>query len=399
MKNHPLTLLVSLLLIAGGCIQFRSNPMFSNLDEASEKETSFFTADVIYSDVLTSEGWNTKAKGCLSVENTKKAAYKGSGGLHIAWNRQGQGCPWLGIGFGWDNWTGKDLSRIKNTGSITFFVRMTQGERANLPWAIGLEDFSGRQAWLGMNTAAIKGENIGREWVKVELPLSEFDWHDQKTNASNIKQIIFNLEADGEVFMDEIRILPYESGIRKRYSLPVNQNAASLPVFSELHISEKMRFHNHAFAMSVEGNYLHLFGKLNISSTASEHEPLLFDVEMAFATDKYANPRRLRMVNSDMHLGFRLGQKQHVVNLRNEELIPNTEIKQQRSNGHIEFEAKIPLQSLGISEFADGMLYGLEIAVNSIEDGTKKQVRWNDDNNHDFASNPSKWGEVLVVKK
>lgn len=396
-KYLPFSLAFVLLAISG-CIQFRSNPMFTNLDEISEREKSFFNADVIYADVFTSEGWNTKAKGCLSVENTKNAAYKGSGGLHITWNRQGPGCPWLGIGFGWDNWTGKDLSRIKNVGAITFFVRMVEGERSNLPWAIGLEDFSGRQAWLGMNTAAIKGDKIGRDWVKIELPISEFDWHDQNANASNIKQIIFNLEADGQIFMDEIRILPYEGGFRQRYFLPVNSEVSELPVFSELHLAEKMRFHEHEFAMNVVGNYLHVYGKINEPSSASNNKDIPFDVEMAFSTDKNANPRRPRMINSDQHLGFRLGQSQQVINIRTEQALPNVEMKQNRSERFLEFEAKIPLQSLGVDAFKLGALYGLEIAVNSIDNGQKKQVRWNDDNNHDFASNPARWGEFLVVE-
>jgi hypothetical protein len=397
MRKTHLYLGVFFLLLITGCIQLKQNTLFINMNETSER--AFFAADVIYSDALSSEAWNTKARGCISVVNSKIAAYKGSAGLHVTWNRQGQGCPWLGIGFGWDNWTGKDLSKIKNIGAITFYVRNVQGERSNLPWAIGLEDFTGRQAWLGMNTAAIKGENIGTEWVQIELPLSEFNWHEQGANPANIKQIIFNLEADGEIYMDEIRIAPYHGGFRKRYRMSQPLTIDSLPVFSELYISDKMMVSNHEFAMSVIGSHLHIYGKLDQLPIDLQSAKQNFDVEIAFSTDRNANPRRPRMLSSDQHLGIRLGDVPQIFDIRKGKAMSGVESSLLITNKTTEFEVKLPLESLGTAKkFSIGALYALEIAVHSFHNGEKKRELWNDNANQDFSSNPARWGEFLILE-
>ena len=109
---------------------------------------------------MTSEGWFTQAEGCIYAEVTKEAAYQSEFGIDLKWDRTKAGCPWLGFGFGWDNWTGKDLSNIKNIAAVQFYVRMVEGERVNIPWAVGLEDFTGAQAWLGMSANAIKAVKI-----------------------------------------------------------------------------------------------------------------------------------------------------------------------------------------------------------------------------------------------
>jgi len=400
-------ILVPLLAIA--CGQVKQNAVFNNLNEPSESEKVFFTADEIYSDALTSDAWNTRASAqCISVKNRTEAAYKGTHGMHVTWNRQGPGCPWLGLGFGWDNWTGKDLSQIKNTGAIEFYVRMVEGERGNLPWAIGLEDFSGGQAWLGMSTNAVKAEKIGTNWTRIELPLSEFNWLEQNADASNIKQIIFNMEADGEIYMDEVRIVPYKGGFRKRAYVDFvpNQNFdASLDKSSYVWNTQANQLGANKIYLAVIGSYLHIAGevidKTPLQNTKSEGNVYDGDAfEIAFSTDFEANPRRPRLLSSDQHIGISMGKSHEIWNWRKKVKLQKAEVLTQEIPDGYRFAVKIPLEELEITGFIEGKLYGLEMAIDQ-GDANKRsnQIRWNDAANAGFNESPSRWGEMMFVEK
>jgi hypothetical protein len=95
------------LLIAGfaGCVSVKQNQLY--IPVFNPNDTAFYSASEIYSGQITSEVWATQSENCIQISSSKEAAYEGGLGLHVKWNRQGEGCPWLGIGFGWDNWTGQ----------------------------------------------------------------------------------------------------------------------------------------------------------------------------------------------------------------------------------------------------------------------------------------------------
>jgi hypothetical protein len=397
--------LAGLFWVAAGCVEFKPNVLY--VDPDADKPKPFFISSEIYSEQFTSEGWKTMApEGCLSVETSANAAYKGSLGLHIKWNRVKEGCPWLGFGFGWDNWTGKNLTRIKNTAAIVFYVRMPEGERTNLPWAIGLEDYAGGQAWLGMNKNAIKADKISTEWTKIELPLSEFNWDEQQADASIIKQILFQVEADGEIFIDEIHIAPYTGGFRKRAhlsTLPPLSLSLDAPTGDAIWSTD---------TLDIEGNTVHLAienGFLCIATNIADKTPLqnsktgkdIYDgdgFEIAFSTDLAAKRTRLNYRMSDQHIGFALGKDLKMWNYRTREALQFTEAKTWKTPTGYVFKARIQLAELGINEFEAGQLYGLEMAINKgTEKGRDKQLRWNDPSNPGFHENPSLWGEMLII--
>lgn len=139
---------VVLFILTGlmyACVQMKPNTLFVDSNSPSGTDTLFYISSEIYHDFYSSEAWNTHQVQCISVIAEEEATFEGDLGLHIKWDRQAEGCPWLGMGFGWDNWTGKDLSSIKNEGAIEFWVRMIEGERSNLPWAIGLKTLPERR--------------------------------------------------------------------------------------------------------------------------------------------------------------------------------------------------------------------------------------------------------------
>jgi hypothetical protein len=407
MKNSakPIIGLAWLSFLVWGCVEFKPNQLY--IDPEAGKPRSFFAASQIYSEALTSEAWQTKTDArCLTMEATPNAAFKGKLGLHIKWNRVREGCPWLGVGFGWDNWTGKNLSRIKNTGAIVFYVRMPEGERAGLPWAVGLEDYAGGQAWLGMNKNVIKADKITTNWTRIEMPLSEFNWDEQQADASNIKQIIFNLEADGEIFLDEIQIEPYFGGYRKRAHI------TTLRTFDVFLDEEKSVALWKTDTLKIGDDRVHLAivpGHLAIAGYIKDKTPLQnsksgmnsYDgdgFEIAFSTDLEARRNRLNYRMSDQHIGFAFGATPHIWNYRRQRPLREASVVTYKTDDGYWFEALIKLEELGMKSFEEQRLYGLELAINKGTDKSRdEQMRWNDPINPGFHENPNLWGEMFIL--
>jgi hypothetical protein len=146
--------------------------------------------------------WTAGTAACLKAKLTAQNTYL------IDWNKPGGGCPWVGLGVGWDQWSGKNLGPILNLAAIELVVRLPQGQPVrSFPWAFGLEDYSGRQAWMGMSADRILNGPVGPDYRAIRLPLTAFNWREMKTDPSNIKQFLLQFEADGVVEIHSIRIV------------------------------------------------------------------------------------------------------------------------------------------------------------------------------------------------
>lgn len=407
MIKHPFKILLIVILnvMLFSCVTVKENSLFVN-SKTPAIDTVFYMSSEIYSDILTTEGWFTPQPECISVETSEKAAYSGDKGLIIKWDRQVAGCPWLGMGFGWDGWNAKDLSDIKNTAALQFWVRLPEGEKSVLPFAIGLEAYDGTQAWLGMSENVVAAEEISTEWTKIVFPLSEFNWFEQEADISSIKQVIFNFEGNGEIYMDEIKIAPYQGGFRERGFLTKvgsEQFKVDGKMDDPIWRLPEMQFGNNIVHLAQIDSFL------CIALEVMDNTPLINDYqgdeiykgdafEIAFSTIPDANNRRTNLLSSDQHIGFALGNQIRVWDWRKHRLLTKGKtISRKTATGYI-VEAMINLNELNVNEFVIGELYGLEMAVDlGGIDGRLEQVRWNNPDNAGFDKNPSQWGEMLVL--
>ena len=123
----------------------------------------------------------------------------------------GEGCPWLGVGFGWDNWAGKDISQIIDTAAIQFYARVDSGSTNYIPFIFLMEDYSETNAAAVFNPLGIEGGKITSEWTKVLVPLNSFSWTKEGADPTNIKQLKIELQGAADVYIDEMTIIPYEN--------------------------------------------------------------------------------------------------------------------------------------------------------------------------------------------
>jgi len=98
---------ISILLLQG-CVQWQPLALYEEpLPEQADDGLKGFTSSLIWQEQWTSELWVTQEKKCIELNLENQNAAKGQNFLHLKWNKQAGGCPWLGLGLGWDGWSGK----------------------------------------------------------------------------------------------------------------------------------------------------------------------------------------------------------------------------------------------------------------------------------------------------
>jgi len=175
-----------------------------------ERNINGFTDLFIFRDFKDHTVWTSPEKECVQMKDSKDIKLDGKGCVQVSWDKIGGGCKWVGIGFGWNNWQAKDMSYILDKAAIAMHVRSAKGSFKNFPVAFAFEDYSGAQAYQGFTSKMVSSEFTPDKWTKVLIPLSGFPFKQFDCDPSNIKQFIVQLEADGNIYLDHIEIVPFK---------------------------------------------------------------------------------------------------------------------------------------------------------------------------------------------
>ena len=204
--------LLGLLLMLSACgIQMQTNSLYDGVEAAEvipkPERISLVVEPVIFED----DGanfWTPQDDDCTEGTVVGDVTRTGEKALKINWNRGG--CKWAGFGIGWDDWSGKDLSAVFDYAAIEMYVRSEKGKMFNLPIVLTLEDYSGNMAWSYTSTKYLEDYYIDENWQKVSVPLNSFDLTEDGLDITNIKQLMFELQQAGSIYLDDIRLVDYE---------------------------------------------------------------------------------------------------------------------------------------------------------------------------------------------
>ncbi|MEZ4798632.1 MAG: hypothetical protein R2809_02410 [Flavobacteriales bacterium] len=211
MKNKHIFILVivAFTITWTSCVQLSPLGLYDeSTGQQDAKNINGFYQISIFKDDFGADVWFTKEPKCIQVENEKSVVYSGSGAIHVTWNKQAGGCPWMGMGFGWDGWTGKDFSQIIDSAAVSFWVRTEDKPMKALPWAIGFEDFVGNQQWRGVTDEVVVNGPIGKDWTQVKIPLKTFYFEKSPIDIYSIKQMMLQFESNGNVWIDNVELVP-----------------------------------------------------------------------------------------------------------------------------------------------------------------------------------------------
>jgi hypothetical protein len=202
---------ICLICLLQSCLQWKTTALYDEpLPMEVDNGLRGFSAPVIWQEQLNSEIWVTQEPRCITMKLENAGASQGQNFIHLKWNKQAGNCPWLGIGCGWEGWSGKDISMITQSAMLSFKVKNYGNKplKAGLPGALGFEDFSGNQSFVGMLGKYVSGGMIGQEWTQFEIPLADILSQNSDLDPTAIKQMIITLESEGEIGIDDIVIQP-----------------------------------------------------------------------------------------------------------------------------------------------------------------------------------------------
>lgn len=215
-KNYTLLAIV-LLLIFSGCVQFKKATLYDgvepNIQPPIPSNLSLIVEPRIYDEDAT-DVWGLEKDICQEG-SISDVAYSGKESIKISWNRDAKGCEFAGIGIGWDNWAGKDLSLIMDKVAIQMYVRTQQGRAFGLPMVLTLIDYSDGMGFSYTTNKYFERSAIDEDWQKVVVPLSSFETEKENLDPSNIKQLQIELQQSGSVYLDDISLVYYEEQPQK----------------------------------------------------------------------------------------------------------------------------------------------------------------------------------------
>lgn len=359
----------------------------------------------IFTDYVTSELWKTEDTSCIVVKNIFDSTMIGEGGLYIKWNKTSGGCDWVGIGIGWDGWNGKNLQEIYNEAAIQFMVRSPKGTQPGLPWAMAFEDFGGGQAWAGVFSNFIEGGKITEQWTKVQIPLTAFDFNQFDADKSGIKQLIIQFESEGEIFFDDLKIVPTQTVESKLAIVPfVNSLVTVDGIKDNIYSGAGFSLENGQVWLAVNDKNMMVYAEVSdgspLQNIQSGKDIWNGDaLEIAFTTNAAASANRKAFLLSDQHIGIKATTAPVLWNWRNNTAATGNVMTKKTATGYI-VEAIIPLDQFIAAPFIAGNNYQIEVAIDAgTTKGREKQYRWNNPYNEGFHTSPQLWGKMRIINE
>ncbi|MFK7783879.1 MAG: hypothetical protein AB8B56_02125, partial [Crocinitomicaceae bacterium] len=337
----------------------------------------------LYADNFSDEVWSSDNQDCivLSQEQDENDIF-----LKLKWNKDHPDCDWVGFGFGWDFWAGKDMIDIIDTAAVQLTVRSLGKNMGNLPWAMGFEDYAGGQAWIGFSSKFIDSKVISKEWTKVTIPLGLFPFEQRDCDASNIKQMLFQVFAEDDLEINDVKIVPFSGKLKKEIASENIQDSGKRVMDGSMDDWLGAEFEafgeGHAFSLAHNNESLLIAVKIN------DKTPRMNDqkgsnlwkgdaIEFAFSTNPTADPKRTSFLLSDYHFGLNLGANPYLWNWSEDKQSSNENFAISEDGKFVEIE--IPLAGLLYSDLTSIESLSFEIAVDASDSGETRlnQQRWN----------------------
>lgn len=347
-----------------------------------------------------SDFWTSDGDKCISSKLINDGNSKV---LNVKWNKDQDDCDWVGMGLGWDSWSGKDIGYVFDTLALELTVRSTNESFTNIPWAFCFEDYSGGQAWLGYNKSFLMDKAITKEWTKVQIPLELFPFEESDLDISNIKQLMMQVFAEGEIEIHSISLIPFSGKLKKEAIALKTDNPISID--GKIEDWKEKSFSNlgdHKFSTTYSSDSIYFLFDI-IDDTPMQNSKEKGDlwegdaIEIAFSTNPEADPKRQFLWLSDQHIGINCGPHPYMWNWKTDTRIEVINYKVSiQENGYL-VEMAIPLNAFFDVIPEAGVKLDIEFAIDlGTNQGRQQQLHWNSGSADGFHESPAKWGGLIL---
>ncbi len=138
------------------------------------------------------------------------------------------------MGIGWDGWQGKNLSGVMSNAAIEFMARVNDDPIYSIPIVFILEDYTDNQCYATASYLGIEGGEVTNKWTRIIVPLSTFSYQTHNIDLTNIKQLLLQCYDKVDIYIDDIKIIPYNHNYKNVSSLLTKKDTAlPINIFSE----------------------------------------------------------------------------------------------------------------------------------------------------------------------
>ena len=347
-----------------------------------------------------SDFWTSDGEKCISSQLISNGV---SNILNLKWNKDQDDCDWVGMGLGWDSWSGKDIGYVFDTLALELTVRSTNEAFTNIPWAFCFEDYSGGQAWLGYNKSFLTEKEITKEWTKVHIPLQLFPFEENDVDVSNIKQLMIQVFAAGEIEIQSISLIPFSGKLKKEAIALKTNNTISIDGKKEDWKEQQFySLDDHKFSTTYSSDSIYFIFNI-IDDTPmqnSKENGKLWEgdaIEIAFSTNPEADPKRQFLWLSDQHIGINCGPEPYIWNWKTDTKIETINYSINTQEGGYLVEMAIPLNAFFDIIPQAGVNLDIEIAIDlGTYKGRQQQLHWNSGIANGFHQSPKGWGSLIL---
>jgi hypothetical protein len=297
------------------------------------------------------------------------------------------------------------MGQVYDRTALSFKVRTDGKVLKTLPIALGLEDYSGMGAWVGFAGKMIEEGEIGSDWSTVTIPILAFNWSEQGADVTNIKQLLIEFAASGDIYIDDVRIIEHQGSLKSRADIMMKADGLMTDWKANWHsaMSPTVMLEENAIYLAMDTSYLYL------AAEVKDKDPLqnsntgdrIWDgdaLEVAFSTNSRSPLGRSFFMTTDKHFGIKATEEPEVWNWRSKSELKGAEVITEKTIEGYFLNARIPLTSLDAEPLEIGKIYGLELALDEGDvKGRKVQYRWNNPDVEGFNTNPSIWGEARII--
>jgi hypothetical protein len=238
------------------------------------------------------------------------------------------------------------------------------------------------------------------------IPILSFNWEEFEADITNVKQLMIQFEAAGDVYIDDVKIVEHKGSLKKQAVVNISENRELGRTNFTVDNSDEtvILIEKSKVFVEVDENFMYI-NAFVIDETPLENTgegDKIWDgdgLEVAFSTNAEAGNRRRAFLVSDQQIGIKASENPMVWDWKKHVQIKDAVVNTKRTETGYVIDAVIPLSHFGIKGFQEGSTYGLEVAIDSgTSSGRQMQLRWNSPDQDGFYKDPSLWGEMLIQK-
>ena len=155
-------------------------------------------AQIVYTrGKLKEDAWGYENNDCQTLEEIVTK----TGQNQIHWKYNSSDCSWAKWGINWNGWYAMNLRGVEEQSKLLFKIKPKPGSE----FKVMLQDFKGHSAQIfNHKTVAL---DLGNGWKSVIIDIKSLELKKKNFALDQIKQLYFEGQSEGEVIINEIKII------------------------------------------------------------------------------------------------------------------------------------------------------------------------------------------------